>query len=190
MKTITFFLICLGFQAQGQEFSIFNQTGKKKISHTDILDVYISKELPSKNICNYSLVTGRLISMVNDSITIDVTKIQVFSKEAAFQTQLSYDWQNQNYKKTFAKDDIALLKIIKSERKRKRNEAMSATGGLLLIGGALTALNTFIFVEKGHRKNLLIASGIQVVGGLVIGLSSTTKRYQFKGSQDNWQFGL
>jgi hypothetical protein len=40
MKTITFFLICLGLQAHAQEFSIFNQTGKKKISHTDIAMLY------------------------------------------------------------------------------------------------------------------------------------------------------
>ena len=189
MKAIIICLVFLGLKSHGQEFSIININSQKKITNSDILDIYISKEYPLKNTCNYSKVTGNLISMVKDSFTIGVNNILVFSNNTPFQTQFECNWQKQDYKMTFSKGDIAMMKIIKSERKRKTKNALAITGGLLFIGGALTAINTVFFVEKGHRKNLLIASGVQSIAGFVIGLSSNYPRYQFKGSQDNWQFG-
>jgi hypothetical protein len=131
---------------------------------------------------------GNIKSINGDSVMINVSNLSINNVINDSNKAMTYNWENENKLKSISKKDIIHLTRYKSKRERKFRNGLSATGAILLVGGAITALNTLMVEKKGNRKNLLLLGSIEMGAGFIIGLSSVKKKYYFKNSDDPWEF--
>jgi len=191
MKSILTTIGCLFFLSSfGQQIGISNSKNNLKIIDSNVIALTIGEIDDTKNERCKGCITlqGSIKSVIKDSITFKATKLDLSWQNKNVKNDLDFNQNNQLY--TIHQNDICCINIYKSEKTMKRNSNILTVGGLLMVGGIITSINTLSFAKKGNRKNLLIASGVQFCLGLVFAISSSAngKSYSFKNVDDSYRF--
>lgn len=175
----------------GQTMNFSNSSKSKTIKQSDIVEVILDEieEEQEVGCCDYTMMFGNIVSVNKDSILMNVNEYSLHTKSKLSNHVMIFDWEEGPQLLSVSKKAIAYLSIYKSKKKVKTKENLSLIGGLLIVGGTLTAVNTLLVGDKGHKKNLLIAGGVQVGLGLTLAIASgSKKKYYFKGTGDPWKF--
>jgi|GEM_PF-2949095 len=193
--SLTFIACLLLFNCFGQKIGLANSNKLEKIKKSDIFEITIGgfDELYKpirENCCGYINIKGSIKSIKEDSIIIEISELKTvfIDDDIDMNKELLYDWKNENKLKSFHQNDIYVLKKYKSEKAIKTKKNLTAIGGILVLSGVFTSLNTLIFSNKANRKNLLIASAVQFGFGLTLAIAQSPKKHYFKKVDDPWRF--
>lgn len=185
LTVAVFMVVALSSYSQG--FRIYNDLRSVEISPLDLVQINIGEPVSDKNCCSIQKFFGTIESVSKDSILFKADAMQLilrFSSEAdRFDTGNNFKMEN-----SVAKSDILGLINYKSHKKRKLKKSLSVTGGLLMVGGLATTLSSILVSSKSDKQKLILAGGIQFGTGLVIGISSRSKKYNFKTGITPWRF--
>lgn len=172
-----------------QGLKLYNNSTSIEIDNSDLLELNIGNaEDIDKECCSFQGMIGRISRVSEDSIEIDMESYYLRKDFTKDRRNIGLDLRNQNNLISVSKNDILSIKNLKSEKKIKIRKALSIYGGILMVGGAVTALNALVFKKNGNQKQLLIAGGVQFSAGLILGLSSPAKKYYFKNTDNPWKF--
>ncbi len=183
---LTAILILLTIVSSSQNIEIFNYKSEMKIIPTDFLEVGVRIDKTEK-CCNYIRFEGYFSSTSKDSITFNFTNSIINQRLNSVEYKNISDYLNNDSRKVVAKNDILYIKDYISKKNKKRMGTMTAIGGILMFGGVLTALNALVLADN-NKNDLLLASGVQIGTGLVIGLSFSKSQKKFKETNDPWRF--
>ena len=172
-----------------QTLTLTNGSMEKKLVSSGIYEIYLAdSETDFRNdCCNYTDLRGTLTNVTTDSIYM---KLNWFAERNMIDdTKIAYSTVSQkgsNYS-SFAHSDIFSIRHFKSDKSKKRKQNLSTTGGLLVITGLVTAVNTFLLDNKDGRQILWQSAGVQ--GGLAIAfiIAGSSKKYQLKGGNPEWK---
>ena len=183
------FLSFLASNICAQQFEISNSSKSKKIKKGYFIEM-ISGELGEvvPNCCEYTQMFGYLDSVRGDSIYMKVNTMNINKSKDGLSLSEAYQFEKLDIIQAIPKDDILYMKIYKSKKSQKRSNAFALVGGLLIISGSVTALNTFLVKDKSNKRNLFIAGGIQIGAGFILGISTNPSKYHFKKVNDPYKF--
>ena len=88
---------------------------------------------------------------------------------------------------TVAINDIRYLQQYKSKKAYESKKSWNIAGGILILTGALTALDFILVDDKESRNDLLIYGGIQIGVGITVAALSSSKKYYFKDRERIWR---
>ena len=193
MQTKLFLLLLcsLGINTFAQTFTlsyILNDKGKtfKSGGFYEII-LAENEEALKNNCCEWTTLKGSLSSVTEDSFQMNlksyeqraiVDDVKIFHE--------NYAKEGSNFG-SFSQQDIFSIRHYKSEKSRKRKNAFSGAGGVLIFTGVVTAINALIVKDDDSKKDILQSGGVQVGAGLAFVIMGNSKRYKLKGKDGNWQ---
>jgi len=172
-----------------QQFEISNSSYSKKIKKGYFIEMIVGDvgdENP--NCCAFTQMYGYLDSVLKDSIYMKVENMSINRSQDNVSLSENYQWEKLHKIQAIPKDEILYLKIYKSKKSQKRSDAFAIVGGLLMVSGCITALNTFLVKDSSNKNTFLIAGGIQISTGVLLGLSTNPSKYHFKKVNDPYKF--
>lgn len=172
--------------AIAQVFTMSNSSKTKEIKASDILRINIINN--NAECSTYYTYYGALKDVSDDSIAIQAKYYRIttnfYNPNAVLEPNIEYN----NHLVMINKKDISDVRKFKSLKDIKRKTNLSRLGGVLFISGGITALNALLFANGKSRTNLLIASGVQAVAGISLGIATHPKKHKFKKTDDPWKF--
>ncbi len=187
MRSLIVFII-LGFTSQvfSQHFEISNLSKAKKLSSHDLFEfVLTNAEQDDKPCCSHMKMLAKIQEVSKDSVQLEMD-FYYLKRDFRYDDKLTgIDLKEQGRNISIAQDHIISISPYKARKKKK---ILSFSAGALAIGGIVTAINSVIFTKGKYRRNLLIASGIQLAAGISLGTASVSKEYKFKYANDPWSF--
>ncbi len=183
---LTLTLICFSCIVYSQSFEIYNSNTTLMINNSNYLEVVVNVN-KDENCCVYSNLAGYLSSTSKDSLSFYLESSQHFHKLDPSRTLLSQNYAFEFPVTTVAKKDIASLIYYKSKKANRSSNTKQIIGGVIMIGGLLTAVNA-LFIADNKKTELLIAGGVQFSAGIIFGTASNKPTRHFNKEQDSWQF--
>lgn len=189
MRNLNLFCLLLLTQVSiGQYYMINNGGSTKEIPQSSAVEVVVSDVTDwDENCCDNLHLLGTLENVKEDSILLKLDALKLtkdFSKSSQLHDSSYFDVSSEKW---IAKEDVVYLQKYKSKKQKKNSKVFSGIGAALVIGSALTAANALVFAGD-KKKDLLIASGAQFAGGVILGVSFNIKQYRFKGDGRTWKF--
>lgn len=174
--------------SNAQSFNLYNSSSSKSLSPTNYVQLVVAagENADGSECCDYLELLGYIKKVEGDSISFLAEELSLGIQSDCGGDYLKLAYIDSGPVKAIAKNDIYYLKDFKSKRGQRRKETVSTIGALAVIGGLLTGLNSIFLADNG-RKDLLIASGIQIGAGLILGISTHTTRRNFKNNPDPWR---
>jgi len=188
-KAIIFVICCLlSLNGFGQRLTLFKGNDQKTFKESSIFEVVTSESNPDNdnNSCNATELIGKLISISNDSMTLQLSSYTKKRNEENFEGANIFNLQAWPMKATIAQKEIVYLKNFKSYKSRNRKDGFQIAGGILLFTGAVTALNTFVVKDKSNKGNLLLSGGAQVGLGIGFLIAGSSKKYNLRNNEEIW----
>ncbi len=171
-----------------QSYELFRQDKSYFIDHSSLIELRVSENYDEEeNCCTAVSLRGTLEGAKADSVLLNVQHLWIakdLTKPAKFRNVNYLDWETNKW---IAKNDIEYLYNYKTEKVEKRRRLLAGTGAFFAIGSLVTGINA-LFLPEESRNKMLVISGVQLVGGLVLGVSFDFKEFRFKGEQQNWKF--
>ncbi len=188
---ITLFITCL-LLSNGifsQVLEIGNSKASKQIKSTDHIILELIPEGKYDDIpnCSFLEMTGRFIDSTKDSLLFNTSYFQHYKCYECEDCSINTSYINSGNKKMIAKSDVLNMTRYKSLKSKKAKNTMVIIGGVIMMGGALTAINALI-IGGDNKDKYIIAGGAQLTAGLIIGLSFNQPSYEFMKKDDPWQF--
>jgi len=181
--TICTMMLLFTFMCQGQGLKIHNSKSETIISKSQPLEVGVGLD----DCCSSLIFNGRFVSESKDSIKFNFTTSELKQKLEDSSNNFNKNYLNNSSYKTIAKNNIYYINNYKSEKSKKRRGRIRDLGAIVMLAGLGTGISALILANE-DRKTLLLASGIQVVTGLAIGVSAVKKEKYFKEKKDLWLF--
>ncbi len=129
--------------------------------------------------CETHSYEGKIIDITKDSVQLEVFSYSHVTREKGLELVNEYYLPGApgvTDRASIHKGDIYLITKYGSDKKENFRRTRSVIGGLLL-GAGLATVATAFFVEDDSRTTLLRIGAGEAIGGLIIGISSTDKRY-------------
>ncbi|KAA3625590.1 MAG: hypothetical protein DWQ02_21515 [Bacteroidetes bacterium] len=176
-------MLCIGVVTFAQDLTITNGEKEKTFSGSDYFWFRLEDKQYAETKKGYYEFIGHIANVVEDSITIELKEFH-----SHFPANGSIGWHDvqevqmpQTF--TFASQDIYSLVRYKSEKAKKRERKLANFAGVLLITGVGTWANVLWAPDKSARKALWISGAVQIGAGFTIGLSTNSRRYEFKDGE-------
>jgi len=185
---IIFLLLFTTIFCQAQSLTISKGKSKRTFKLTNYSEVFLGNYSIEDKCYNCFSLKGLILGSKNDSLLIKIDQLVLahdFSKPL-----LNHGMEHitNNPIKKIAKSDVVMIQKYKSKKSKQKQNARFNWGVLVAAGGVFTALNAVLFVDDKSVDPILIASGVQVVGGILFSLAFTPKKYRFQSNKKNWRF--
>lgn len=136
--------------------------------------------------CDWTKYRGTIKVLSPDSLTLQTTHIESGRKIDSTAMLHSVYFPHASGSVTLAKNDILLLKAYKSEKSYNRKNSIGVIGGLLIITGAATAIHGIALPKGSGKSATLVSGGAQILTGISLAISSSSKRYYFRDREAVW----
>ena len=181
-RLILITLFCIPILCQAQSLSLKNGN-KNKIFPAETYYHFIFGE--SNDPCCQTNILGKVTRLYKDSVQIRVSRITLSNADVDFLMTLNGNIYDQNFNYTLPKSEFIMLSPYKSTKQANRNNSWIGFGWTLFGTGLVTLANSYDLNDKEFRPGVLLASGIQIVGGFTVLISSKKKKYK---ASDGWTF--
>ena len=179
--------IFIGLACNGQHFKIVNAYNTSTLKKSDFIELVVGDTKKVEACCTRLELHGNIVSVDSDSILFNTDILHLTYDSGREKTGYS-EWCQMGQTNRIAKKDILRLNKYKTEKSRKAKSSLSIAGGILLFTGLGTALGSLVVSDKEDRKNLLLAGGVQVGCGFIMGLAIKPEYYKFSGTENPWRF--
>jgi hypothetical protein len=193
MHKLLFFLVLItqSYLSTGQNFEIYNKTLSKLLKPTEYVEIELKQPNDGKGLCcTYSQVNGKILSIFRDSVTVAVRTFIHGKDYNTDATPLNLMVKPVGDIMAFDKRFVSKMTVYSSEKSKRNINRYGALIGALIVVGGSTILTGIIFGDDAkERWKYTAIGGIQIGTGITLGIiSPKEKKFNFRGTADNWAF--
>ena len=170
-----------------QSLSIFNDNHNIIFNEESVFEIVLSKTFDDKGVpcCKIYNLVGKFSKIDQDSFDIKLNTYNFFESIDGVNYEKEIFSREFGYKSIFAKKDLHSITQYTSLHNMNRKDNFNVLGGILVLTGLSTALNS-LFLAKGNKNSFYLAGGIQIGAGISFLLLSKSKTYKFNRDHNPW----
>ena len=173
-----------------QELKISNGKREKTFPGSTVFKVILSvgENYEAGKCCNYLEAVGQIQSIDKDSIRMILNEVwlQRNVEELDFEEHLQSIPGNIDF--SFHRDSLQFLYAYRSLKAKKRKSIPDTIGGILIITGLVSGINSLMVLDQESKNRLRISGGFQVGLGLLTIFLFQKKSYSFIHPSKPWKF--
>ncbi len=172
----------------GQTLTIANGRTEKSFKPNAFYEIILREgSIGGKEDCCESIkLSGSLSGVSKDSLYMQLSSYVHIKRVDDIKVEQQVFSKSGNNYGSFARHDIFSIEHHKSLKSKKRKDAFTVIGGLLLFTGIVTAANYSILSDDKSKTSILKSGGIQVGVGIGFIIARNSRKYRFKGTGEIW----
>ncbi|MDW3646250.1 MAG: hypothetical protein R8P61_04230 [Bacteroidia bacterium] len=186
LTIILSFVFTLSF---GQELKISNGKREKAFPSSTVFKMIISagENYEAQKCCNYQEIVGQIQSIGKDSIRMKLDEVWSQRNVEKFDYGEFLESPSGNIDFSFHRDSIRFLYGYRSLKAKNRKSIPEAIGGVLIVTGLVSGLNSLMVLDQESKNRLRISGAFEVGLGLLTIFLFQKKSYSFIHPSKPWK---